>query len=119
MQRQTKMSDEALFPHCKSHQTRLEKLEDAFQQIALTAARIEERLVSVDNKIDCLSVKVENNHEKTDEVILKAKETELKLADIQEARKVEKEKQDNLSKVLWGIGSSIVVAIILTLLRLK
>ena len=113
------MDQDALFPQCKFHQDRLSKLEDAFQDVALATARIEERLANVDNKLDSLAIKVDGSHTKTEGIVLKGRETELKVADLEQSRKEEKDKRDTLSKVLWGVASSIVVAILLTWMRLK
>jgi chromosome segregation ATPase len=113
------MDQDALFPQCKFHQDRLSKLEDAFQDVALATARIEERLANVDNKLDSLAIKVDGSHTKTEGIVLKNRETEIKVADLEQSRKEEKDKRDTLSKVLWGVASSIVVAILLTWMRLK
>ena len=73
-------NNDPIFPQCRFHQERLDKLEDMFQTISLTTARIEERLTSMDSKIDGVASIVDNGGEKTVGIILENQKTALRVA---------------------------------------
>lgn len=108
-----------LFPQCEFHQSRLDKLEEAFQAVSLSTARIEERIAGLDNKMDMVAVHVSESRGRAEALALEAKEVEMRVLSLEEKAQAVQEAKGAVVKWAAGIAAAVIGAILLTFLRLR